>query len=139
MRRQEKLISFPLQLSRELDRLFEELIHRPWGFTRELEGWNPALDLYETSEAFVLEADLPGLREDEISISVEENSLVLQGRRAFKRGYNNGKFHCQERCYGDFMREIALPESVDGNKIRVEFSNGVLKVTLPKIKEKKRE
>lgn len=138
MARQDKLLSFPLHLSRELDRLFEELIHRPWGFTRELVGWSPSLDLYETSEAFIVEADLPGVKEEDISVDVDGNNLILQGRRAFKRDYSNGKFHCQERCFGDFTRQITLPESVDKDKIRAEFSNGVLKVILSKIKEKKK-
>ena len=59
-KKQNDLISFPMHLSREVERLFDEMIHRPWGFCREIRGWNPPVDLYETDEAFILEADLPG-------------------------------------------------------------------------------
>jgi len=62
MPKQDRSVSFPLRLSHEVDRLFDELIHRPWGIGRELQRWNPSIDLYETSEAFILEADLPGVK-----------------------------------------------------------------------------
>lgn len=66
------------QLAQEVDRLFDELIHRPWGFRRaEEKEWSPQLDLYETEEAFILEADLPGVREEEVSVAVEDSDLVL--------------------------------------------------------------
>ena len=61
--------SLSVHLVEEVDRLFDELIHRPWGFTRSaVEPWNPAVDLYETETAFILEVDLPGIREEDVGV-----------------------------------------------------------------------
>jgi HSP20 family protein len=128
-----KLYSFPLRLHKELDRLFEEIIHRPWGLRTELLEWRPAVDLYETPEAFILDADLPGVRREDVKVEVEGNKLLLQGRRSSDRSYRNGRFCCQERSFGDFFREVPLPESVDKDRIKADFSAGVLRVILPKL------
>jgi len=135
MARQNKLLSFPLRLPQELDRLFDEIIHRPWGIPGELLEWNPSIDLYETPQAFVLEADLPGVKGDDVKVEVEGSDLIVQGRRYFERNHNRARFHYQERCCGEFMRRITLPESVDKDRIEANFKDGVLKVTLPKIKQ----
>ncbi|MBI3797022.1 MAG: Hsp20/alpha crystallin family protein [Deltaproteobacteria bacterium] len=127
-------------LSQEVDRLFEELIHRPWGARRTGADWNPQLDLYETEEAFILEADLPGVKKQEVSVTVEAGTLVLQGRRSAERARTEGSFHYQERRSGHFVRRLQLPTSVDQAQIRVDFRNGVLRVTLPKLaRERKPE
>ena len=129
-----KLDPFPLRLSQEIDRLFQEMIHRRWGIPRELEGWNPSIDLYETPDAFILEADLPGVKREDIQVEVEGRHLILQGRRTFKETYSDGRFRYQERECGDFFRRIALPELVDKDGVEVEFDRGVLRVILPKLK-----
>lgn len=136
MPKQNKTVSFPLRISQEVERLFDEIIHRPWGVTRELVGWNPSVDLYETAEAFVLEADLPGVKGEDVKVEVEGNDLILQGRRQLERTRSDGKFFFQERCFGDFVRRLLLPEFVDKDPISAEFRDGVLRVTLPKIKGK---
>ncbi len=128
------MISFPLRLPQELDRLFDEIIHRPWGIAGELREWNPSIDLYETSEAFILEADLPGVNGNDVRVEVEGYNLILYGSRSFKRNHSAGRFYYQERCCGDFVRRMTLPESVDKDKIHAEFSDGVLRVILPKLK-----
>ena len=85
--------SLPVRLSQEVDRLFEELIYRPWGSRHRNEAeWSPQLDLYETETAFVLEADLPGVKEDDVSVTVEDNELVLQGQRSFERATARDNF-----------------------------------------------
>lgn len=136
MPKQDKTVSFPLRISQEVERLFDEIIHRPWGFTRELEGWNPSVDLYETADAFILEADLPGVKGEDVKVEVEGNDLILQGRRRLEQTRSDGKFFFQERSFGDFVRRMTLPEFVDKDTISAEFRDGVLRVTLPKVKEK---
>jgi len=122
------------QLSQEVDRLFDELIHRPWGAARHPgEAWNPQLDLYETEEAFILEADLPGVKKQDVSVTVDEGTLVLQGRRSAEQARSQGSFHYHERRSGQFVRRLQLPVSVDQAQIRADFRNGVLRVTLPKL------
>jgi HSP20 family protein len=133
MAKKDSWLSLPLRLSQEVDRLFDELIYRPWGVNRAAEEeWNPQLDLYETDTAFILEADLPGVKEENVSVAVEDNDLVLQGQRAFERTITQDSFHCHERRSGHFVRRLRLPTSVDPAQIRAEFGNGVLRVTLPK-------
>jgi HSP20 family protein len=138
MPKQSKPVSFPLRISHEVERLFDEIIHKPWGLARELEGWNPSVDLYETADAYVLEADLPGVKGEDVKVEVEGNDLILQGRRLLERTRTDGKFFYQERSFGDFLRRMQLPESVDKNAISAEFRDGVLRVTLPKVKEKEK-
>ncbi len=122
------------QLSQEVDRLFDELIHRPWGVSPTKDAaWSPQLDLYEDAAGFVLEADLPGVHEKDISVTVENGDLVLQGKRTFERIGDKENFHYRERQSGAFTRRLRLPTSVDQQKIRAEFHDGVLRVILPKM------
>jgi len=134
MEKKDSGLSLPTRLSREVDRLFDELIYRPWGFGRptRAEAWNPQLDLYETDTAIVLEVDLPGVKQEDVSVAVENHALVLHGQRTCEHVMMQGNFHCHERQEGQFTRRLQLPAWVDQEKIRVEFGNGVLRVTLPK-------
>ena len=136
---QNDLISFPMHLPREVERLFDEIIHRPWGFCREIRGWNPSVDLYETEAAFVLEADLPGVKAEDVKVDVENHDLVLQGLRSLETTETHGQFHTMERSSGNFIRRIKLPQSVDGDAIQAEFHDGVLRVILPKVKKSEGE
>ena len=131
------LISFPMHLSQEVERLFDEMIHRPWGFSREIRGWNPSIDLFETRDSFILEADLPGVKSEDVKVGVENGDLVLEGRRTIEKSESDGHFHTMERSSGYFVRQIKLPDSVDKDDIKVEFKDGVLRVNLPKPKRKK--
>jgi HSP20 family protein len=134
---EKKFLGFPLptRLSGEVDRLFEELIHRPWrvGRSTKVDAWSPQLDLYETDTAFILEADLPGVKQKDVSVEVENHELVLHGKRVCEHVTTEGNFHRRERQEGEFTRRLRLPASVDQDQIRAEFGNGVLRVSLPKI------
>lgn len=135
-KKQNDLITFPMHLSREVERLFDELIHRPWGFCREVRGWNPSIDVYETADAFILEADLPGVKPEDVKVEAENGDLVVSGWRAIEKRQSEGQFHTMERSSGNFTRRIKLPESIAKDAIEAEFHDGVLRVTLPKLKEK---
>ncbi len=134
--KQDNLPTYPLRLPQELDRLFDEIIHRPWGFSGELQAWNPSVDLYETAEAFVLEIDLPGVKGEEVKIDVEGNEVILKGKRSSERSRSGGRYHYHERQAGAFMRRMTLPQIVDKDRIEAVFSEGVLRVILPKLKTK---
>jgi HSP20 family protein len=136
MAKHDDLLSFPVRLSAELERMFEEIIHRPWGLARELGPWNPSVDLCETAEAFVLEADLPGVKAGDVKVEVRDGDLILQGRRILEQSQSDGKFHTMERCSGGFIRRMKLPESIDEQTIQAEFKDGVLRVILPKMKKR---
>jgi HSP20 family protein len=120
-----------------VERLFDEMIHRPWGFCREIRGWNPSVDLYETTDAFILEADLPGVKPEDVKVEVENRDIVIAGWRTLEKSRSDGQFRTMERSSGNFMRRIKLPESTVKSAIEVEFHDGVLFVTLPKLKERR--
>lgn len=136
MTKQDRPFSFPMGFSDEVDRLFEEIINRPWGISSRFGGWNPSLDLSETTDAFILEADLPGVRREHVEVEVEGTDLILKGSRSFEESKKPGRFHYQERSFGSFLRRLALPESVDKEGIQASFQEGVLRVILPKKKPK---
>lgn len=129
-------VSFPLRLSQEVERLFDELIHRPWGFSREIRGWRPSVDLYGTPDVFIVEADLPGVKKEDVTVQVENGDLVLQGWRSLEKHQTDGRYYTMERSSGHFTRQMKLPESVEKDAIQAEFRDGVLRVILPKIKQK---
>jgi len=126
-------LSFPMRLSHEVERLFDEMIHQPWGFSREIRGWNPWLDLYETPQAFIVEIDLPGVNAEDVSVDVQDEELVLHGSRSLERTETDGQFIAMERSSGRFTRRIRLPRSVDAAHIDANFSQGVLRVIIPKL------
>ena len=138
-KKQNDLISFPMRLSQEVERLFDEMIHQPWGFCRDIRGWNPSVDLYETAEAFILEADLPGVKPEDVKVEMEDGDLVLQGSRTLEKDHGGSRFHTMERCSGQFVRRMKLPQSVNKEAIEAEFKEGVLRVTLPKVGRKRGE
>jgi HSP20 family protein len=136
---QNDVVSFPLHLSGEVERMFDEMIHRPWGFCRDIKGWNPAADLFETDEALILEADLPGVSPQDVKVEVQYGDLVLQGWRTLEKHHREERFHTMERSSGQFFRCMKLPEPVIRDAIQAEFENGVLRVVIPKVRTKSGE
>lgn len=107
-----------------VSRLFSEPASRPW---------SPAVDIYETENELVLKADVPDVDPKNIGIQLENGTLTLKGQRQFEQQSNGQKgFHRIERSYGSFVRAFSLPETVDGEKVKADYKNGVLTVTLPK-------
>lgn len=138
-KKHDDLVSFPIHVSSEVERLFDEMIHRPWGTCREIRGWNPSVDLYENGNFFLLEADLPGVKLEDVTVEVENGDLILRGCRALEQINTHGHFHTMERSSGHFIRRLKLPESVDQTQIKAAFSDGVLRVTIPKLKKPRGE
>ncbi len=106
-----------------LSRLFSEPASRPW---------SPAVDIYETENELVLKADLPDVDPKNVGIQLENGTLTLKGERKFEDQKNGRGFHRIERSYGSFVRAFSLPDTVDGEKVKADYKNGVLTVTLPK-------
>ena len=100
-------------------------------------GWTPPVDLYETASEFVLSAELPGLRRDEIEIHAEDTRIVIRGERTAAPGASGHdipceQFHRIERGHGRFSRAFALPEAVDVDAVTADLKDGILTVTIPK-------
>ena len=93
--------------------------------------------LYDTEKAIIINAELPGLSKDDITLDVKENILTLKGERKAEKEVKEENFYRQERCFGTFERAFTLPGTIDFEKIKANFKDGVLMVEIPKPEEKK--
>lgn len=100
-------------------------------------AWAPSVDIYEDKERLILEAELPGMTNDDFEISVENNVITLHGERKFEKKTEGDNYHRVERSYGSFTRSFTLPQSVTAEGATADFENGVLRVSLPKREETK--
>src|SRR6266480_4980284 len=100
-------------------------------------GWSPALDLYQNNDNVVAVVELPGMRKEDIEISLHDGTLTINGERRRESSSNGEKADRTERYVGSFRRSIALPTRVDAGKVSATYRDGILKVTLPKAEEAK--
>jgi HSP20 family protein len=120
------------QMQRTMDRVFGD------GFLRRLSdeelysGWSPTVDVYETENEIVVEAEIPGATEKDISVEVKENVLTISGERKKEGEVKEDRYHRIERTYGKFQRLFSLPDSIETDKVDAKMKNGVLTVHLPK-------
>jgi len=124
----------------DLNKLFRRswLGEEPQGSSLGQVGtWAPAVDIYETGDSFVVEAELPGLDPADIEVSVDDGILNLKGERKIEKEVKEENYHRVERAYGMFQRAVRLPADVDPDAIRAGYDNGVLKVSVPKTEPKK--
>lgn len=122
-----------MNIQERMNRLFGDLgaqapVESEWATAT----WAPAVDIYETPQKIVLNADLPGIKQEDIQVSVERDRLVLRGERKFESEVNRENYHRVERSFGTFARSFTLPPNIDQENIRADYKNGVLQVTLPK-------
>ena len=94
--------------------------------------WAPAVDVQETDGEYVLKADLPEVKKEEVKVEMEDGILTIEGERKQEKEEKGKKFHRIERSYGKFVRRFALPTEVEAGAVRAEFKEGVLVVHLPK-------
>ena len=94
--------------------------------------FSPAVDVQETDKEYVVKADLPDVKKEDVKVGIEDGVLSLEGERKQEKEEKNKKFHRVERTYGKFVRRLALPTEVDAQKVAAEFKDGVLNVHLPK-------
>ncbi len=127
-----------IALQERMSRLLEE----SFGRARREEGlvsgaWTPAVDIYETENSLVVTAEIPGVSEKDIEVKIENNQLIIKGERKFEKEAKEENYHRIERVYGSFYRSFSLPNTVDHDKVKAEYKNGVLKITLGKREEVK--
>jgi HSP20 family protein len=94
--------------------------------------WAPAVDVQETEKEYLVKADLPEVRKEDVKVGIEDGILTLEGERKQEKEEKNKKFHRVERVYGKFVRRLALPMEIDAQKVAAEFKDGVLNIRLPK-------
>lgn len=100
-------------------------------------SWFPALDIAEREDAVVVKAEIPGMKREDLDISVQDNHLTLSGEKKESEEHTEGEYYHSERRYGTFRREIPLPRGVDADNVEATYQDGVLTVTLPKSEEAK--
>jgi HSP20 family protein len=100
-------------------------------------GWSPALDLYQSNDNVIAVVELPGMRKEDIEISLHDGTLTISGERKRESSSNGDKAERTERYIGAFRRSIALPTRVDADKVSATYRDGILTVTLPKAEEVK--
>jgi HSP20 family protein len=123
------------RLEREMEDMFGRLPAWPWG---DREGaWAPAVDMIDHDEEIILRADLPGLDEKDIEVTVQDGVLAIRGQRKEEKEEKKENYYYSERSYGAFARMLTLPASVEADKVKATFKKGVLEVHLPKAKEAK--
>lgn len=121
----------------EIDRVFDDMWVRPWN-VRGFDGlWMPAVDIEETESEYQVRMDLPGIERKDIKVTVRENTLTIEGERKQERTEEESNFSRTERRYGSFRRSFTLTRTVDAEKIRARYNNGVLVVSIPKREEAK--
>ena len=94
--------------------------------------WSPVVDIVEDENEYLVTAELPDLKKENVKVTVENGELTISGERKFEKEDKGKKYHRIERSYGSFVRSFTLPEGVSGGKVGAEFKDGVLKVHLPK-------
>jgi len=114
-------------LQDEIDRLFET----------PLQAWTPALDVHEDKDGYTIRVEVPGMKREDIVVSLQDGALVISGERREEKITDETEVHRQERFYGKFSRALTLPAAVAGDKVKAAYKDGILTVTLPKAEEAK--
>jgi len=130
MAESEKAIKRVDSLQKEIENTFSELIHSRWAGTDT--AWRPAIDFYETDNAFLIQADLPGISAENVQLKADELSVTICGKRHNMISINRGFTIMSERSSGKFCRTIHLPRPIDVNKAQAQFKDGVYEIFLPK-------
>jgi len=127
-----------LTSQREYVRLLKEAFSPMSGETEvSTRAWAPPVDIYETEDAIVLKAELPGIDPKDVEVRVEDNTLYLKGERNYEKEVNEQNYHRIERSYGSFARSFTLPNSISAEKVKAEYKDGLLTLTMPKREETK--
>ncbi len=121
-------------LHREINRLFESIgeWEAPSWWPESKGSLTPSVDIVENDKSFRVEVELPGLRQEEVDVTVNDNYLTIRGEKRASKVDDNDNYIRRERYYGTYQRTVALPETADGDKAKATFKKGVLWVEIPK-------
>lgn len=124
------------EMSREMDRIMNDFsILRPPTFRFSRRTWEPVVDMYETADSVVVVVDLAGLREEDIEVLVQDNTLIIKGIREDSMTQGQRSYHQIEIRRGPFQREVALPVPVDPEQTSACYQNGLLEIVMTKLGE----
>jgi len=121
----------------EIDRLFEMPLAGLARGSQLLSVWTPGIDLYEDKDNLYLKAELPGMKREQIEVSLHEGVLSISGERKSESNCPEAEVHRAERFFGRFQRTVTLPAPVSADKVKAQYKDGILTITLPKTEEAK--
>jgi len=124
-------------LQERFHRIFEDTALSRFTGEESMGSWSPRCDIYEEGDTIVVKAEVPGIDRNDLDLQIENNVLTLRGERKREQEVKSENLYRTERFYGSFTRSFTLPVTVDTEKIKAEYNDGVLKVTLPKVEEAK--
>ena len=99
--------------------------------------WTPSVDISETDGEYLIKAELPEVKKDDVKVTLEDGILVIQGERRREKDDKTTKYHRVERSYGSFVRSFSLPDQVDENGVKAEYKDGMLNLRIPKSEKAK--
>ena len=138
--------TLPWRFFRELEetgRQFDSLLGTPFlpaiwrRLPAEEREWFPAVEVFEKEDRYIVKAELPGMKEEDIEVNAADGRLTIKGEKKTEHEVEEEEYHWSERSYGSFVRTIGFPSNVDTSKIKASYEQGVLEITLPKVAEVK--
>lgn len=131
-------VSDVLTMQNEMNRMLQNFFpSRRLNGDEESGVWRPAVDIHEDSDSYTIDAELPGLKKEEVSINYQDGSLSISGERRYESGGEGKNSHRLERFYGKFYRSFSFPAPVDGDRIQASYNDGVLRISVPKTEDVK--
>ncbi|MEO0238111.1 MAG: Hsp20/alpha crystallin family protein [candidate division WOR-3 bacterium] len=124
-------------LRKEIDSLFDDKFFGKMLQPYYESNWTPSMDISETDKEFLVTVELPGMKKEDINLSIDNNVLTIEGERKSEKEEKGRTFHRIERSYGKFYRSVTLPKKVDEENIKATFKDGLLNITLPKVEKEK--
>jgi HSP20 family protein len=121
----------------EIDRLFDAPFANLALASQVLSGWTPALDVHEDKDNIIVKAELPGMKKEDIEVSLHDGSLSISGERKNESKHEDAEVYRAERFVGRFQRTVMLPSAVRPDNVKAQYADGVLTITLPKTEESK--
>jgi len=125
------------RLRQQIDSLFEDPLSIFAPGTSFFEGWTPPVDVFEDKDKYAVRAELPGMKKEDIEVSLDGNTLTISGERTQEEEKKEGETYRAERFFGRFQRSITLPAPVQADKIEASYKDGVLTIRAPKSEEAK--
>ena len=128
-----------VRVKNHFDNFFSDFLHPELCIDEDItsNSWNPAVDVYESKEDIVIKAELPGFEKKDIKVDVNSGILTLKGERNHEKEVKEEDYYRRESVSGKFERSFKLPDGTDFDKIRADFKDGILKVSVPKTEAKK--
>jgi HSP20 family protein len=121
----------------EMDRVFDRFFEPRWEEFEPAGQWAPKVDVSETKDAVVVKAEIPGVEQKDISVSLQDQVLTIKGEKHQEKEEKDETYHRVERSWGAFARAFRMPAAVAGDKVTASFKDGTLTITLPKVPEAK--